>query len=67
MSNHASRQLDGVDSSIKALRRVVDAVGDEAVVFMDSGVRTGVDVLKATAFGARACLIGRLWAYALAT
>lgn len=66
VSNHGGRQLDGIDSSIMALRRVVDAVGDEVPIFMDGGVRSGVDILKAMAVGARACFIGRPWAYALA-
>ena len=67
VSNHGGRQLDGVESSIMALRRIVDAVGDDALIFMDGGVRSGVDVLKALAVGARACFIGRPWAYALAS
>lgn len=67
VSNHGDRQLDGVDSSIMALRRIVDVVGDDTLIFMDGGVRSGVDVLKALAVGARACFIGRPWAYALAS
>ena len=66
VSNHGGRQLDGAPSSIAALPAVVDAVGDDLTVLMDGGVRSGLDVLKALALGAKACLIGRAWAYALA-
>ncbi len=65
VSNHGGRQLDGVKSSISALPRIVDAVGGDLEVFMDGGVRSGLDVLKALALGAKACFIGRPWAYAL--
>lgn len=65
VSNHGGRQLDGAPSSIAALPAVVDAVGDDLTVLMDGGVRSGLDVLKALACGAKACLIGRAWAYAL--
>ncbi|MDP3855174.1 L-lactate dehydrogenase [Phenylobacterium sp.] len=65
VSNHGGRQLDGVRSSISALPAVVDAVGGELEIFMDGGVRSGLDVLKALALGARACFVGRPWAYAL--
>lgn len=65
VSNHGGRQLDGVRSSISALPRIVDAVGAELDIFIDGGVRSGLDVLKAAAFGAKACFIGRPWAYAL--
>jgi L-lactate dehydrogenase (cytochrome) len=65
VSNHGGRQLDGAPSSIAALPAIVDAVGDDLTVLMDGGVRSGLDVLKALALGARACLIGRAWAYAL--
>jgi isopentenyl diphosphate isomerase/L-lactate dehydrogenase-like FMN-dependent dehydrogenase len=68
VSNHGGRQLDGVASTISILPSVVDAVGDETVVLLDGGVRTGSDVAKALAMGARACLIGRpyLWGSAIA-
>jgi len=65
VSNHGGRQLDGVSSSIAALPRIADAVGDRMTVLMDGGVRSGLDVLKALASGAQACLIGRAWAWAL--
>ncbi len=65
VSNHGGRQLDSVHSGIRALPSVVDAVGSDLTVMMDGGVRSGLDVLKALASGARACMIGRAWAYAL--
>jgi L-lactate dehydrogenase (cytochrome) len=65
VSNHGGRQLDGVRSSVAALPRIVDAVGADLDVLMDGGVRSGLDVLKALALGAKACLIGRPWAFAL--
>ncbi len=65
VSNHGGRQLDGVRSSISALPRIAQAVGSDLEVYMDGGVRSGLDVLKAMALGAKACLIGRAWAYAL--
>jgi L-lactate dehydrogenase (cytochrome) len=66
VSNHGGRQLDGVPSSIQALGPIVDAVGDRTTVLMDGGIRSGLDVVKALALGAKACLIGRAWAYPLA-
>ncbi len=66
VSNHGGRQLDGAPASIRALPHIAEAVGDRTVVLMDGGVRSGLDVLKAMAMGARACLIGRAWAFALA-
>jgi L-lactate dehydrogenase (cytochrome) len=65
VSNHGGRQLDGAPSSIAALPAVVEAVGQDLTVMMDGGVRSGLDVLKALALGAKACLVGRAWAYAL--
>ena len=65
VSNHGGRQLDSVHSGIRALPSIVDAVGSDLTVLMDGGVRSGLDVLKALASGARACMIGRAWAYAL--
>jgi L-lactate dehydrogenase (cytochrome) len=66
VSNHGGRQLDGAQSSISALPPIADAVGDQTALFMDGGIRSGLDVLKALASGAKACLIGRAWAYGLA-
>jgi L-lactate dehydrogenase (cytochrome) len=66
VSNHGGRQLDGVEASIAALPRIADAVGDRLDLLMDGGVRSGLDVVKALALGARACLIGRAWGYAVA-
>jgi L-lactate dehydrogenase (cytochrome) len=66
VSNHGGRQLDGVASSIAKLPGVVAAVGDRTVVLLDGGVRSGVDVLKAVARGARGVLIGRPWVWAAA-
>jgi L-lactate dehydrogenase (cytochrome) len=66
VSNHGGRQLDSVPSTARALPGVVDAVGDEVEVLADGGVRTGLDVVKMIALGARAVLIGRAWAWAVA-
>jgi L-lactate dehydrogenase (cytochrome) len=57
--------LDGVRSSISALPDIAQAVGSDIEVYMDGGVRSGLDVLKALALGAKACFVGRAWAYAL--
>jgi L-lactate dehydrogenase (cytochrome) len=66
VSNHGGRQLDAVPSTVRALPDVADAVGDETEVLADGGVRTGLDVLKMVALGARAVLVGRPWAWAVA-
>ncbi len=66
VSNHGGRQLDGVAASIDALPRIVDAVGDRLEVLMDGGVHSGLDVVKALALGAKACMLGRAWGYAVA-
>jgi 4-hydroxymandelate oxidase len=66
VSNHGGRQLDGVPASIDALSRVVEAVAGRAEVLLDSGIRRGVDVLRARALGAQAVLVGRPVVYALA-
>jgi len=66
VSNHGGRQLDGVAASADALPRIVDAVGDKLEVLMDGGVRSGLDVVKALALGAKACMLGRAWGYAVA-
>ena len=65
VSNHGGRQLDGAQSSIEALPAIVAAVGDQIEVWMDGGIRSGQDVLKAWALGARGTLIGRAMAYGL--
>ena len=65
VSNHGGRQLDGAASSISMLSRVADAVGDEIEVLFDGGIRTGQDVLRALALGARGCLIGRAYIFGL--
>ncbi len=65
VSNHGGRQLDGAQSSIEALPAIVDAVGSRIEVHMDGGIRSGQDVLKARALGARAVYIGRAMAYGL--
>jgi L-lactate dehydrogenase (cytochrome) len=65
VSNHGGRQLDGAPSSISALPRIVDAVGADIEVMFDGGIRSGQDVLRALALGARACLIGRAFLYGL--
>ncbi|MCU0930573.1 MAG: alpha-hydroxy-acid oxidizing protein [Serpentinimonas sp.] len=65
VSNHGGRQLDGAESSIHALPRIVDAVGSQIEVHMDGGVRSGQDVLKARALGARGVYIGRAFLYGL--
>ena len=66
VSNHGGRQLDDTTSTARALPAVVDAVGDRTEVLVDGGVRSGLDVVKMLALGARACLIGRPWAWAVA-
>ena len=65
VSNHGGRQLDGAPSSIEALPAIVAAVGAQTEVWMDGGIRSGQDVLKAWALGARGTLIGRAMAYGL--
>jgi L-lactate dehydrogenase (cytochrome) len=65
VSNHGGRQLDGAPSSIRALPAIVEAVGDKTEVWMDGGIRSGQDVLKAWALGARGTMIGRAMAYGL--
>jgi L-lactate dehydrogenase (cytochrome) len=65
ISNHGGRQLDGALSSIRALPLVAEAIDGRAALIMDSGVRSGLDVLRAVASGADGVLLGRAWAYAL--
>jgi L-lactate dehydrogenase (cytochrome) len=66
VSNHGGRQLDGVLSTAKALPAIAEAVGDDLTVLVDSGIRSGLDVVRMLALGAKACLLGRAAAYALA-
>ncbi|MBC3869622.1 alpha-hydroxy acid oxidase [Undibacterium oligocarboniphilum] len=65
VSNHGGRQLDGAMSSIEALPMIVDAVGHQTEVWFDGGIRTGQDILKATALGAKGSMIGRAFLYGL--
>jgi len=66
VSNHGGRQLDGVLSSARALPPIAEAVGDRLTVLADGGVRSGLDVVRMLALGARGVLLGRAWAWALA-
>lgn len=66
VSNHGGRQLDGVASSIRKLGAVSAALGDRTEILMDGGVRSGIDLARALALGARGVLIGRPWVYAMA-
>jgi L-lactate dehydrogenase (cytochrome) len=66
VSNHGGRQLEGVASCISKLPEVVAAVGDQVEVHMDGGVRSGTDVVKAVALGAKSVMIGRPWVWAIA-
>jgi L-lactate dehydrogenase (cytochrome) len=65
VSNHGGRQLDGASSSIAALPKIAEAVGGEVEVMFDGGIRTGQDMMRALALGARCCMIGRAFAYGL--
>ena len=65
VSNHGGRQLDGAPSSIRVLPEIVDAVGHKTEVLMDGGIRSGQDLLKALALGAKGALIGRIMAFGL--
>ncbi|MEM0949998.1 MAG: alpha-hydroxy acid oxidase [Pseudomonadota bacterium] len=65
VSNHGGRQLDGALSSIRMLRPILDAVGDKIEVHLDSGIRSGQDVLKALAMGAKGAYVGRAFVYGL--
>ncbi|QNQ08878.1 FMN-dependent L-lactate dehydrogenase LldD [Sphingomonas alpina] len=66
VSNHGGRQLDGVPSTAHALPAIAAAVGDRLTVLADGGIRSGLDVVRMLALGARGVLLGRAWAYALA-
>jgi L-lactate dehydrogenase (cytochrome) len=66
VSNHGGRQLDGALSTARALPAIADRVGDRVTVIADGGVRSGLDVVRMLALGAKAVLLGRAWAYALA-
>jgi L-lactate dehydrogenase (cytochrome) len=66
VSNHGGRQLDGAETSARAFPAIRDAVGDKVELLFDSGIRSGLDVLKALGLGAKACLLGRAAAYGLA-
>ena len=65
ISNHGARQLDGVSSTIRILPEVIQAVGSQTEVLLDSGIRRGSDIVKALCMGARGALIGRAYAYGL--
>jgi len=66
VSNHGGRQLDGASGTISVLPHIADAVGDQLEVLLDGGIRSGHDVFKAVANGAKGCLIGRAYLYGLA-
>jgi L-lactate dehydrogenase (cytochrome) len=66
VSNHGGRQLDGASSTINMLPAIREAVGDDVELILDSGVRSGSDVLKALGLGANGCLLGRAFVYGLA-
>jgi L-lactate dehydrogenase (cytochrome) len=65
VSNHGGRQLDGAPSSIEVLPEIADAVGSQLEIMFDGGIRTGMDVMRALALGAKSCMIGRAYAYGL--
>lgn len=66
VSNHGGRQLDGAISTARALPAIAEAVGDDLTVLVDGGVRTGLDVMRMLALGAKGVLLGRAYIYALA-
>src|SRR5271155_791837 len=65
VSNHGGRQLDGAPSSIEVLPEIVDSVGSQIEILFDGGIRSGQDVMRALALGAKSCMIGRAYAYGL--
>ncbi|MFM9864724.1 MAG: L-lactate dehydrogenase [Micropepsaceae bacterium] len=66
VSNHGGRQLDAARSSISVLPKIVETVGSKTTVLMDGGIRSGQDLTRALALGAKACMIGRAWVYGVA-
>ncbi len=66
VSNHGGRQLDDVRSTARALPPIAETVGDRIEVLVDGGIRSGLDVIKMLSLGAKACLLGRAWTYAVA-
>ncbi len=66
VSNHGGRQLDAAASTISLLPKIAEAVGNQTIVLMDGGIRSGQDLTRALALGARACMIGRAWVYGVA-
>jgi L-lactate dehydrogenase (cytochrome) len=67
VSNHGGRQLDGAPSSIRVLPEIIEAVGDRTEVYIDGGIRSGQDILKALALGAKSTFIGRAFLYGLSS
>ena len=65
VSNHGGRQLDGAPSSIEVLPEIAEAIGDRMEIMFDGGIRTGQDVMRALALGAKSCMIGRAYIYGL--
>src|SRR6185295_4205806 len=65
VSNHGGRQLDGAPSSIEVLPEIVDAIGSQMEIMFDGGVRSGQDVMRALALGAKSCMIGRAYVHGL--
>jgi len=65
VSNHGGRQLDGAPSSIEVLPEIADSVGSQLEIMFDGGIRTGMDIMRALALGAKSCMIGRAYAYGL--
>ncbi|MDE2134309.1 MAG: L-lactate dehydrogenase [Alphaproteobacteria bacterium] len=66
VSNHGGRQLDAATSTISLLPKIAEAVASETIILMDGGIRSGQDLTRALALGARACMIGRAWVYGVA-
>jgi L-lactate dehydrogenase (cytochrome) len=65
VSNHGGRQLDGAPSSIEVLPEIVDAVGSQMEIMFDGGIRSGQDVMRALALGAKSCMLGRAYVHGL--